>query len=107
MRIDIAFIVCRLAQFCIDLTIRHWNALIRVIRYLKGTLSYCIMYGRYGRLEVRLCGFSNSDYAGDPKDRLSTYRHTFTLCRGLISWTSKKQRSVSTSTTEVEYVALC
>ena len=106
-RIDIAFIVCRLAQFCIDPTIRHWNALLRVLRYLKGTLSYCIMYGRYGRLEVRLCGFSDSDYAGDPEDRLSTYGHIFTLCRGPISWTSKKQRSVSTSTTEAEYVALC
>jgi hypothetical protein len=81
--------------------------LIRVFRYLKGTLSYCIIYGSYGRLEVGLCGFSDSDYAGDPEDRLSTYGYIFTLYRGPISWTSKKQRSVSTSTTEAEYVALC
>jgi hypothetical protein len=106
-RPDITFIVCRLAQFCTDPTVRHWNALIRVLRYLKGTLNYCIRYGNYGRFEVALGGFSDSDYAGDPEDRLSTYRHIFTLCRGPISWTSKKQRSISTSTTEAEYVALC
>lgn len=106
-RPDIAFIVCRLAQYCSDPAIRHWNALTRVIRYLKGTQDYGIRYGSYGRLTSDLRGFSDSDYAGDPEDRLSTYGHIFTLCKGPISWTSKKQRSVSTSTTEAEYVALC
>jgi hypothetical protein len=81
--------------------------LIRVLRYLKGTLNYAIEYGGYRRLTGGLCGFSDSDYAGDPEDRLSTYGYIFTLSRGPIAWTSKKQRSVSTLTTEAEYVALC
>ena len=67
-RIDITFIVCQLAQFCIDPTIQHWNAVIRIFRYLKGTLSYCIRFGSYGRLEVRLYRFVDLDYASDPKD---------------------------------------
>jgi hypothetical protein len=74
---------------------------------LKGTLSYCIIYESYKRLEVGLCSFSDSDYVGNLKDQLSTYRYIFTLYRGLISWTLKKQRLVLTSTTEAEYVALC
>ena len=40
-------------------------------------------------------------------DRLSTYGYVFKLCGGPVAWTLKKQRSVSTSTTEAEYVALC
>ena len=37
-RPDIIFVVCRLAQYCTDPKIRHWNALVKVYRYLKGTL---------------------------------------------------------------------
>ena len=74
---------------------------------MKGTLDYSIQYGGYGWLSGGLCRFADSDYAGDPEDRLSTYRYVFSLWTGPVSWVSKKQRSVSTSTTEAEYVALC
>ena len=105
-RPDITFAVCRLAQYCTDPTIRHWNCVLRVLRYLKGTAGYTVRYGSYERLQG-LKGYSDSDYAGDPADRLSTYGYIFTLCGGPVAWTSKKQRSISTSTTEAEYVALC
>jgi len=105
-RPDITFPICRLAQFCSDPTIRHWNCVLRVIRYISGTLNYCIRFGSSERLQG-IKGFSDSDYAGDPEDRRSTYGFIFILCGGAIAWTSKKQRSVSTSTTEAEYVALC
>jgi hypothetical protein len=105
-RPDITFAVCRLAQHCSDPTVRHWNCVLRILRYLKGTPGYTIRYGNSDRLQV-LKGYSDSDYAGDPADRLSTYGYIFKLCGGAIAWTSKKQRSVSISTTEAEYVALC
>lgn len=105
-RPDITFAVCRLSQHCSDPTIRHWNCVLRVVRYLRGTSSYAIRYGNTERLQA-LKGYSDSDYAGDPADRLSTYGYIFKLCGGSVAWTSRKQRSVSTSTTEAEYVALC
>ena len=76
---DITFIVCRLSQYNSDLAIWHWAAVIRVFRYLKGTLDYSIQYRGYGQLLGGLCGFADSDYARDPEDRLSTYRYVFLL----------------------------
>jgi hypothetical protein len=49
----------------------------------------------------------DSDYAGDRTDHRSTYGSVFMLLGGPLAWYSRKQRSVSTSTTEAEYVALC
>jgi hypothetical protein len=49
----------------------------------------------------------DSNYAGDRTDRKSTYRSVFMFLGGPLAWYSRKQRSVSTLTTEVEYVALC
>jgi|SRR5271167_2755799 len=78
-------------------------------KYLKRTIHYCITFGiaTGGRLSNGLQGFADSDYAGDTEDRLSTFGYGFTICNRLVAWTSRKQRSISTSTTEAEYVALC
>lgn len=54
-----------------------------------------------------LLGYSDSDYAADPHDRKSTMSNVFLLNGGAISWNSKKQRCVATSTTEAEYISLC
>eukprot|EP00253_Pinus_taeda_P004359 PITA_04359 len=50
-----------------------------------------------------LVGFTNSDWAGDPDDRKSTASYVFTLGSGPITWTCKKQSSISLSSVEVEY----
>jgi hypothetical protein len=51
-------------------------------------------------------GFADADYAADKADRKSTLGYVFTLAGGAISWRSTKQRSVATSTTEAEYIAM-
>ncbi len=53
-----------------------------------------------------LIGFADSNFAGDPEDRKSVMGHCFFLNRAVVSWCSKKQRTVSTSTTKAEYIAL-
>ena len=53
-----------------------------------------------------LQGYSDADYASDPGDRRSVSGYLFILGGGPTTWTSVKQRCVSTSTTESEYVAL-
>ena len=50
--------------------------------------------------------YSDADYASDKSDRKSTYSNILLLGGGLVSWSSKKQKSVSTSMMETEYVAL-
>ena len=52
-----------------------------------------------------LIGFVDSDYAGDQDDRKSTSGYVFVLGTGAISWSSRKQKIVTLSTTEEEFVA--
>ena len=53
-----------------------------------------------------LCGLSDADWASDEKDRKSISGYCFYFHHCLISWSSRKQRTVSTSSTESEYYAL-
>lgn len=53
-----------------------------------------------------LVGYTNSNYAGDPKNKKSVIRNYFFLHEAIVSWCSKKQGTVSTSTIEVKYIAL-
>eukprot|EP00253_Pinus_taeda_P013986 PITA_13986 len=82
----------------------HWNAAKKVLRYLKGTVNLGIMYT--DESDVVLTGFSDSDWAGNPDDRRSTSGYAFHIGSGVVSWSSKKQPTVSLSSTESEYKAL-
>ncbi|GKC35806.1 gag/pol polyprotein, partial [Tanacetum coccineum] len=62
-------------------------------------------YGK-GNLETSLEAFSDADWAGDSNDRRSTGGFAIYLGSNLISWTARKQRMVSRSSTEAEYKAL-
>ena len=53
-----------------------------------------------------LIGYADSNFAGDPEDQKSVMGNSFFLNGAVVSWSSKKQRTVSTSTTESEYIAL-
>ena len=108
-RPDIAFAVGCLSQQCSDPQVGHDKAIRRVLRYLKGTMNLGIHYnGSYDDVEHLLTtlGYADSNFAGDIRERKSTMGYCFFLVRGVISWCSKKQRTVSTSTTEAEYIAI-
>jgi hypothetical protein len=80
----------------------HWETMKWVLRYLRGTSDYCITYNSGYEL---VCGYVDSDFAGDLDKRSSTSGYVFTLAVGAISWMSKLQNIVSISTTEEKYVA--
>ena len=103
-RPDISYAVSSLARFSSKPTKEHWTALKRLLRYLKGTTKYGILYTKGGA--SKCIGFSDADWAGDINDRKSTSGYVFMLSGGAVSWSSKKQKCVALSTAEAEYVAL-
>lgn len=105
-RPDIAFTLCKLSQFMGDPTVRHAQGMKHLLRYLRSHPSLCITYCGKNNGPLQVVGYSDADYAADKSDRKCTMGQVFMLAGGPISWASRKQRSVSTSTTEAEYMAL-
>uniref|UniRef100_A0AAV1UT40 Integrase catalytic domain-containing protein n=1 Tax=Peronospora matthiolae TaxID=2874970 RepID=A0AAV1UT40_9STRA len=103
-RPDIAFSVGYVSRFMENPQEEHWVAVKRIFRYLQGTKTHGICYKPSARIYFR--GYSDADWAGDLTDRKSTSGYTFMLLGAPVSWGSKKQPSVSLSTTEAEYIAL-
>jgi hypothetical protein len=102
-RPDIMFVVSLLSRYMDHPTELHFEVAKRVLRYLKGTCDFGILYSKRG--EDKLIAYTNSDYAGDLNDRKSTSGYVFMLNSGAVSWSSKKQPIVILSTTEAEFVA--
>ena len=102
-RPDIMHAVSLISRFMERPKEAHWQAAKRILRYVKGTKRYGILYTTSENFE--LIGYTNSDWAGSVNDRKSTSSYVFHMGSGAISWASKKQPSVALSTTEAEYVA--
>ena len=103
-RPDLAFTVSFLSQFSAHPLPVHHTAAKRVFRYINTTRHYKLTYPRNGTLE--LTGYSDASY-GNCLDTCRSYSgYVFYLGQCAISWMSKKQQSVATSTTEAEYMAL-
>jgi hypothetical protein len=89
-RPNITYVVGQLSQYYSEPTIRYWNAILRVFRYLKGTIDYSISYGIGKAKSPKLQGFSNTDFAGNIVDRRSTIGHLYLLNKGPVTWSSIK-----------------
>ena len=87
-RPDITFAVSNVARYCSEPTEFAWRAVKRIFRYLCATVDLGILYTKMCKL---VCvGYSDSDWAGDVKDRKSTSGHCFSVNGGFISWRSSK-----------------
>ena len=82
----------------------HYNGVKRVLRYVKGTKDYGLLYKK-GELKGELIGYSNSDFAGDCNDQKSTPGHIFFFGGMAVSWSSQKHSVVALSSCEAEYIA--
>lgn len=103
-RPDLAYAVNSVSKFLNNHGESHWRAVKRIFAYLKGTSGYGIKYQR-SETASDLVGFSDADYAGDLETRRSTTGYIFQLAGGPITWASQRQKLVTLSTTESEYVA--
>ena len=103
-RPDILFALGRLSQYLSDPAEHHGHALKALLRYVRSIVNLGIVYNASGSSD--LIGYSDSDYALDRLDRKSILGYCFMLGEGPVSWMSRKQKSVATSTTEAEYMAM-
>ncbi|KAH9719925.1 hypothetical protein KPL70_005931 [Citrus sinensis] len=81
----------------------HFKAAKRIIRYIKGTTNFGLLYSFSN--DYKLVGYSDSDWGGDVDDQKSTTGFVFFMGDTAFTWMSKKQPIVTLSTCEVEYVA--
>jgi hypothetical protein len=105
-RPDIAYAVSILSQYMEEPHYLHCKAVKRVIRYIKRTLNHGILYNGNNSKDI-LTEYSEADYGGYKDMRLSTTRFLFLINEGPGALRSRKQKSVSTSSTESEYIACC
>ncbi|GBM70587.1 Copia protein [Araneus ventricosus] len=82
---------------------RDWNAVKRIIRYLKTTAELKLIINK--NKEPILNALCDADWANDKSNRKSTSGNLFKLGNSPIQWTSKRQNCVELSTTEAEYVS--
>ena len=114
-RPDIAYAVGKLARFCDSPKTKHWVAVKRVLRYIRGTSKIGLCYDglldgtvdcQDSVMKTDLFGYCDSDWAGDVSDRKSTSAYVFMRSGSAISWCSRKQTVVATSSCEAEYIAM-
>jgi hypothetical protein len=104
-RPDIAFVLGRLSQYMSDPAEHHGHALKNLMRYLRTTVTQKLRYGPGGAHE-HFVVYSDADWASDKTDRKSVSGSVTMFYGGPICWSSKKQRSVATSSCESEYMAM-
>lgn len=124
-RIDISFPVSRLSQYLNEPKEHHLNAAKRVLRYLKGTANYGLVFRADNnnmsdhKLELksaelkdftpeglnRIVAYSDADWATDKDNRKSVSGGIITHNGNIVHWFSKKQELTATSTMEAEYIA--
>ncbi|KAI3772362.1 hypothetical protein L6452_03547 [Arctium lappa] len=103
-RPDIAYAVEVVSRFMEKPTVKHMQAVKRILRYVRGTIDYGLVYTKYHKGDA-ITGYSDSNHARDVEDRRSTGGMAFYLEENLITWGSKKQQCVALSSCEAEFMA--
>lgn len=102
-RPDISYAIGIVSRFLNKPKEAHVNAVKRILKYLRGTTDFGIIFDSDTKRDI-VC-YSDSDYANDPDTRRSTSGNVFMLGTSAISWASQRQKCVALSSTEAEYIA--
>jgi hypothetical protein len=103
-RPDISFAVQTVSQFSLNPGPAHLTAVMRIFRYLRGTINLGIKFNSDRHSVIEL--FSDADWGNSPDDRRSVTGYLSTLAGGVVTWSSKKQPTTALSSMEAEYMAL-
>ena len=104
-RPDIAYAIGKLSQHAQNPSKLHWISVKRVLSYINSLRDFGILYN--GSKAPSPQGFSDADWCGCKHSRKSTSGFLFLAEGGAVSWRSKKQTCLATSTCEAEYIAMC
>ncbi|MBW0518198.1 hypothetical protein O181_057913 [Austropuccinia psidii MF-1] len=104
-RPDLSQSVSSLLQFLENPGIQHWNAFLHILRYLKGTQDMSLVYSTNGAMGIK--AYSDADRGNCQKTRRSVTDYLATFDGSLILWKTPKKPTVSLSTAEAEYKAVC
>ncbi|XP_019053692.1 PREDICTED: uncharacterized protein LOC109114853 [Nelumbo nucifera] len=100
-RPELCYCVHILSQFMQSPRQEHWEAALRVVRYMKGYLGQCILFR--SNSDLRLYAYCDSDWANCPLTRRSLTDYFVLLGQSPVSWKTRKQHTVSRSSAEAEY----
>nr|GEV21625.1 retrovirus-related Pol polyprotein from transposon TNT 1-94 [Tanacetum cinerariifolium] len=103
-RPDLQFAICICARYQAQPTEKHVHAVKRIFRYLHGIVNRGLWYPKDS--SVALTAFADADHAAFQDTHWSTSGSVQFLGERLISWSSKRQKSASISSTKAEYIAL-
>lgn len=101
-RPDISAAVGLLSRFMSNPMEDHHRAIKRLFRYLKGTIDFGM---RITCAETKLVAFADADWGGDRDDRKSTSGNVIQIGGNTVSWKTSKQKLVSLSTAEAEFIS--
>nr|XP_019701511.1 uncharacterized protein LOC109504844 [Elaeis guineensis] len=104
IRPDIFFAVNKVCQFMQSPSSDHWVMVKHILRYLQAIADHGLQIQRSTSRSLQ--AFSDVDWAGSGTDRRSTKGYAIFFGPNLISWASRKQKTVARSSTESEYKAL-
>ncbi|GJY12088.1 ribonuclease H-like domain-containing protein [Tanacetum coccineum] len=100
-RPDISYAVQQVCLHMHDPREPHLSALKRILRYVQGTLNYGLQL--FSSSTTDLVAYSDADWAGCPTTRRSTSGYCVFLGNNLLSWSAKRQPTLSRSSAEAEY----
>lgn len=102
-RPDISFAVNDASRFNKQHCTEHWEAVLRILKYCKGTMHAKLVYRTRSE---ELHAFSDADWASDIDKRRSCTGYVVMMSGAAITWRSQRQETVAQSSTEAEYLAL-
>ena len=103
-RPDICYAVGIVSRFQSNPGLMHWTAVKNILKYLKRTRNHMLVYSG---TDLKMMGYTDSDFQTDRDSRKSTSGSVFILNGGAVVWRSIKQSCIANSTMEAEYVAAC
>ena len=103
-RPDICYAVGMVSRFQSNPGPDHWTAVKNILKYLRRTRNYMLVFSG---TDLKMLGYTDSDFQVDRDSRKSTSGSVFTLNGGSVVWRSVKQSCIADSTMEAEYVAAC
>lgn len=82
----------------------HYQTVVRVLRYIKGTMWCGVLSPTGVKSDSKLICYSDSDCCGDRVDRICTSGYFLKYLGGPISWCSKKKPKIALSICKAKYI---